>query len=73
MHGAARRRPAEQLSHEASPAPVHASTGAHVISSITGLMGPHIALQSLMLSRSFLVKYTVLPTPVCCVLCPHYT
>ena len=66
MPGAARRRPAEQLCHEASPALVHASTGVHVISSISGPIGPRITRLSLMLSHPFLVKYT---TTYACVWC----
>ena len=46
---AGRRRPTvtEQLCRAASPAPVHAPTGAHVISSISGPMGPLISRHSL--------------------------
>ena len=72
MPGAAGRRSAEQLCRAASPTPVHASTGARVISSISGPVEAHISRQSLMLSHSFLVKYTILPMPVCGVRSPRY-
>ena len=72
MPGAAGRRSAEQLCLAASSAPVRASTGARVISSISGPVEAHISRQSLMLSHSFLVKYTILPTPVCGVRSPRY-
>ena len=48
------------------------STGARVDSFMSGPEGPLITCQSLALSHSFLVKYIVLPTPVCGVFCPCY-
>ena len=61
---AGRRRPTEQLCRVASPAPACASTSARVDSSISGPEGPLYTPQSLALSHSYLVKYTVQPTPV---------